>query len=183
MAATAQKLTLLEWVVEGTSPAIETRIATPDDREIVVQTYLKLLSGLADYNYDVLPTQKNADHFTDKIFMPAASRGDPILIGWDGERPAGMIFWVVQNLPYEARWSHAFDYGIHVDPEYRRQKVGTKIWNAGIEILKAKGVERLLSGVSLRNEASLKGGQQLGLIPDQLLTYRVIEPHLTGGTR
>lgn len=150
---------------------IEVKIASPHDREVIVQMYLKLLHFLARFEHDMLPTQKNAEWITDSIFMPAAQKGEPILIAWDDEKPVGGIFWPIHQVPYDTRWKMAYGYGTYLDETYRSQKLGTILRNSAMEILKSKGVEKLVGMVILKNEVSVKASDRYGFQPFARLDF------------
>ena len=135
---------------------IEIRYAQPKDRDVLAELFLKLLQFLDQFEHDMLPTLENAQKMTDQVFMPAATRREPILIAWDEEKPVGAIFWPIQNIPYSTRWKTAFGYGTYLDKEYRNKKLGTEMKRRAIEILKLLGVQKLLGTVLLKNEIAVK---------------------------
>jgi GNAT superfamily N-acetyltransferase len=143
----------------------EIRQASAKDRDVLIDLFLKYLKFLDQFEHDLLPTRKNAEVMIDTVFLPAAKRGEPILIAWNGDEPIGVTFWVVQNLPYELRWKVAVGYGTYIEPKYRSKKLGTQLRKRGIEILKSLGVQRLLGAVHLKNTISVKANSGLGGIP------------------
>lgn len=153
---------------------IEIRLARPEDREIVIDLFFKLLVYLDQFEHDMLPTRENAEFVVDNFLMPAAARGEPILIAWDEAKPVGGVFWVIQDLPYKSRWKMAFGYGTYVEEEYRSQKLGTKIRRMGFEILKEKGVDRLTGMVLLKNRLSVENCDNTGAIPIARLDHFLV---------
>ncbi len=146
-------------------PEIEIRIAGPEDREIVAALFLKLINYLDPFGHDMLPTRKNATYMTDTLLMPAAERGEPVLIAWAGDKPIGAVFWVIQRPPYECRWSFAVGYGTFIEEGYRSKRIGTRLRRRGFEILKEKGVEKLLASVLLKNTLSVENCDRTGAKP------------------
>lgn len=145
---------------------VEIKIARPEDRDIIKGMFLNLLQFLDQFDHDMLPTEKNAAHMTDKVFMPAAARGEPILIAWDQGNPVGGLFWAVNlTLPYESRWKSAYGYGTYLKEGYRSKKIGTEMREMGFKILKEKGVEKLYGTVLFKNQVSVKANDRLGAIP------------------
>lgn len=144
--------------------AIEIRAAEASDRPILIEFYLKLLQSLERYDHDILPTQDNAVHLVDDTFLPAARRGEPILIAWQGEQAVGAIFWVIQDSPLQLRWKQAVGYGTYVAPEWRRQKIGYRLRQAGFKVLKAKGVQVLFGVANAGNKGGLESTRHKGAI-------------------
>ncbi len=144
---------------------IEIRPVLPEDRDTVAFLFMKLLNHLDQFESDMLPTQKNVDYMTDKVFMPAAARGEPVLIAWHGKRPVGAIFWIIPPLHYESRWKYAYGYGTFIEDEYRMKKIGTLLREAGLALLKKKQVKKLMGFVQLTNTISMKANDRLGSIP------------------
>lgn len=150
---------------------IEIKPARPEDREIVIDLFLKLLKFVDRFDNDILPTRKNAERMVDTVLLPAAARGEPILIAWEAVKPVGALFWAVQNLPYEVRWKTAYGYGTYIEESHRSQKIGTLLRKAGMKILKDKGVQRILGTTHLKNEVSIKANTRLGAIPFARVDY------------
>lgn len=146
-------------------PGIQITIASPKDRDLLIEMYLKLLTFLNRFDHDMLPTRKNAEWLTDNVFLPAAERGEPVLIAWDHDKPVGGIFWPIHQVPYDLRWVMAYGYGTYLDENYRSQRLGTEMRNRALEILKSKGVQKLLGMVILKNEVSVKASDRYGFVP------------------
>ncbi len=140
-------------------------IAQPKDREIVIEMYLKLLLYVDQFDNDILPIRENAEFMTDTFFMPAAARGEPVLIAWDGTKPVGALFWPVQQLPYKTRWTAAYGYGTYIEDGYRGKKVGTLLREKGIRTLHEKGIQKLVGMVHYKNEISIKASDKMGWTP------------------
>jgi hypothetical protein len=83
---------------EPSPTTIEIKIARPENRDVVVEMFLRLLQFLDQFDHDMIPLRENAEFMTDTVFMPAAERRDPILIAWDQKTPVGCLFWPVQVL-------------------------------------------------------------------------------------
>lgn len=144
---------------------VEISLARPEDRDVVISLFLELLQFLDSFDNDMLPTLTNAELMADQVFMPAAAAGEPVLIAWEGKKPIGAVFWVLQKLPYQARWITAYGYGTYLKEGYRNQKLGTEIRNHALKILKAKGVQKLIGMVILKNKASLIASDRYGFVP------------------
>ena len=158
---------------------IEIKIASPEDQEIVAEMFLHLLEFLDQFEHDMLPTRGNAEFITHTVFMPAAARGEPILIAWDQNKPIGGIFWPVHQLPYEARWKMAYGYGTYLKEGYRNQKLGTQLRHRALKILRSLNVQRLMGMVHTKNKISLKASQGFGFVPFARLDLLNIEAHAT----
>lgn len=127
--------------------------------------FLNLLKFLDQFDNDMLPTLPNAEFVADNIFMPAALRGEPILIAWEGKKPVGALFWPVQQLPYEARWKTALGWGTYLEEGYRGLKIGTGLRKRGVKLLKTQGVQKLLGMPILKNLVSVKASDRFGFVP------------------
>ncbi|GEM_PF-5176649 len=147
------------------SPKIEIRIATLEDREILVKLYLNLLKFLDQFEHDMLPTRENAEWITDATFLPAAMRGEAILIAWEGDKPIAGLFWPVQIIPYQCRWKMAFGYGIYIEESHRGKNLSTLLRKKAVEILKSKEVQKLIAMRHFKNKTSLAMSDRFGVIP------------------
>ena len=146
--------------------SVEYKIASSEDREILVEMYLALLQHLDQFDHDLLPSRVNAEVMVDTVFIPAAGKGEPVMIAWDQGRPVGAIFWVVQEPPIlQMRYVFAIGHGTYLLEEYRNKKVGGALRNLATQILKEKGAQRLLTMPHLKNEISLKASARQGYIP------------------
>lgn len=157
------------------SSSIDIRIAGPDDRETVIALFLKFLEYLEKFEHDMLPTRDNAEWITDSLLMPAAEAGEPVLIAWDGEKPVGGMFWIIQHLPYKCRWKTAHGYGTFLEEKYRSQGLGTRMREMGNAILKEKGVERAVGMVLLKNKLSVENCDHMGAIPYARLDHYLLK--------
>jgi GNAT superfamily N-acetyltransferase len=127
--------------------------------------FYRLLFFLDTFDHDMLPTRNNAALLVDSLFLPAAEKGEAILIAWDDVTPVGAIFWPIQHHAYQSRWITAFGYGTYIDKAYRSRKVGTLLRNEAVRILKEKGVQKLLGVVLFKNEISVKASDRYGFVP------------------
>lgn len=154
-------------------PTITIRLATPEDRPHLVRLFLNYLHYIGEYGGDMLPTQENAEKLVDEVFLPAAARGEPILLAWaEGQaEPIAATFAVIQELPYKMRWRQAWGYGTYVDPDWRSRKVGTEIRRRAKEILKKKGVECVIGMAYEGNEIGLNSAEKDGTVLARV--YRV----------
>lgn len=154
---------------------IEIRIAGLGDRETVVDLFLKFLYYMDQFEHDMLPTRENAVFFADTYLMPAAARGEPVLIAWKEGRPIGGMFWVIQPLLYQGRWKMAYGYGTYIDEKYRSQGLGTEMRKKGFEILKALGVKRATGMVLFKNKLSVENCDHMGAIPYARMDHYLIK--------
>lgn len=154
---------------------INIRLVTPEDRETLVMLFFQMLQYLDQFDHDMLPTRENAEYMVDTFLMPAAERGEPVLIAWEGEKPVGGLFWIVQDLPYQSRWKMAYGYGTFLEEGYRDQGLGKKMRERGYTILKEKGVERITGMVLLKNELSVQNCAYMGAIPIARLDHFLIK--------
>jgi hypothetical protein len=146
-------------------PTIDIRIAKPEERETVVALFLRMLEHLDQFEHEMLPLRENAEWIADNFLMPAAERGEPVLIAWEGDRPVAGMFWTIQELPYRSRWKMSYGYGTFVEEGYRNGGLGTKMRKMGFGILKEKGVERATGMVLYANKQSLENWDHMGAIP------------------
>ncbi len=144
---------------------LQIKKATPHDREILIQLFLEYLQFVDQFESEALPTRKNAEWMTDQVFLPAASRGDPILVAREGDQVVGGLFWVIQQQPIETRWKSALGYATYIREEYRSKKAGSLLREEGLKILKGKGIERLFGAVHFGNKISIKASDRLGAKP------------------
>ena len=142
--------------------SIEIRIAGLEDRETVVNLFYKLLQYLDQFEHDMLPTRENAEWVTDALLMPAAVRGEPVLIAWKDSLPIGGLFWTIQDLPYQTRWKMSYGYGTFIEEGFRSQDIGSQLRQRGFQMLKEKGVERSVAMVLLKNKLSDKNLDLMG---------------------
>lgn len=145
---------------------IQCEIASAEDREILVEMYLGLLQHLDQFDHEMLPTRANAEIMVDTVFLPAAEKGEPVMIAWDDGKPVGAIFWVIQSSPIlQMRYIFGVGHGTYLLEEYRNKKLGGLLRNKATQILKEKGAQRLLTMPHLKNEISLKASARQGYIP------------------
>lgn len=154
---------------------IEIRIAKPEERETVITVFLKFLQYMDQFEHDMLPTRENAVFFTDTYLMPAAARGEPVLIAWKEGQAIGGMFWVVQPLLYQSRWKMAYGYGTYINEEYRSQGLGTEMRKKGFEILKALGVERATGMVLFKNKLSVANCDHMGAMPYARMDHYLVK--------
>ncbi len=154
---------------------IEVRPASAADRDVLVRMFLNLLKFLDQFENDVLPTEGNAELMVDTVFLPAAERGEPVLIAWEGDKPVGAIFWILQQLPYRSRWKTAYGWGTYLEEGYREKKIGTMLRDRAKKILKSKGVQKLMGMVILKNKASVKASDSYGFVPFARIDYLDID--------
>lgn len=142
--------------------SIEIRPAGSEDRETIVTLFHKLLQHLDQYDHDMLPTRENAEWVADTLLMPAAARGEPVLIAWKGDVPIGGLFWTIQDMPYQTRWKLSYGYGTFIEEGYRSQHIGTLLRQTGFKMLKERGVERSVAMVLLKNKVSDENLDHMG---------------------
>lgn len=131
------------------------RPAVPSDRDVLSELFLSLLRHLDQFEYDILPTRENAGYFVDQVFLPAAERGEAILLACHDEQPIGAIFCVIQTAPFELRWKQALGYGVYVEPAWRGRGLGHRLRQEAVTLLKAQGVQVLFEMAQLDNKAGL----------------------------
>jgi len=154
---------------------IDIRPAKPEDRETLVMLFFQMLHYLEPFDHDMLPTRENAEYMVDTFLMPAAERGEPVLIAWENEKPVGGLFWVIQQLPYQSRWKMAYGYGTFLEEGYRAHGLGKKMREVGYAILKDKGIERITGMVLLKNKLSLENCEYMGAIPIARMDHFLIK--------
>lgn len=138
------------------APSLEIRPAQAVDRPVLIELFLNLLIYLDQYEHDILPIRENAEWFVDETFLPAAGRGEPVLIAWQDKKAVGALFWVIQDFPFQVRWKQAMGYGTYIDPDWRRQGVGKQLRQQGLKMLKELGVEVLLGMAHVDNRGGVE---------------------------
>jgi GNAT superfamily N-acetyltransferase len=144
------------------------RTVTANERDTVSGLFLAMLKHLHQFGHDVPPTQENAEWFTDNVFLPAATKGDPVLIARINEAPVGAIFWC-RNPAMPGLEGSAFGYGTYVVAKYQRQGVGLALRTAAVECLKDLGVKRIIGAALKDNVAGHASLLSLGMEPTTTL--------------
>jgi len=143
--------------------------ATTEDRQTLVDLYLALLMHLAEFDAAVTATDAAAQWWVDHVFLPAAGRGEPVLIAREPAGPAiGGIFWPVGPQPGP---KIAFGYGTYVVPGWRRKGVGAALREAALLRLKGIGASLLVGCAHLNNEPGRQSLLSFGMMPAATLYY------------
>lgn len=119
------------------------RPATEKDRTVVTDLYYDLLLSTDDRKkapLEFLPVYQNAVIMWEHVFTPAIKRGDPVLLAFAGENPAGALFWTEVVTELHLREPMAQGHGTFVVARYRNKGIGTALRKEGVRILKKKGV-------------------------------------------
>jgi len=144
---------------------VEIKLAQSEyDRKIIKDLYLSFLRHLDQYDFEILPTKENANFIVESYLWPAAKAGDPILIAWENSQPVGVIFWAQNKEMPKTRHKLALEYGIYVDPLYRKKGIGKKLREKAKQIIKDKGVKQVVGTVSNKNKASLISQEKAGFV-------------------
>lgn len=132
------------------------------EAEILEGMYLEMLTDLQIYNIEMLATEDNARWMTENLFMPAAERGEGVLIAWVNDMPGAAIFWASAPLPLDYRRRTANGYGTYVRPEFRRAGLATKLRKAAAARLRALGFEAVVGQVERSNEPGREATRRAG---------------------
>jgi GNAT superfamily N-acetyltransferase len=125
-------------------------LATKADRETLIEAYLEMLRELEPFGFDIPATRQAAEHNTDAIFLPAAERGEGVLIARDPEgRWLGAVFWVITPTPCAD--VVAFGHGTVVRDDARRTGVGRALREAALARLTRAGVTRIVGAAQEGN--------------------------------
>lgn len=139
--------------------------ATPDHRDSLYALYLAMLARLDQYGFEVLPTERNAAHFVDSVFLPAAERGDPVLLAFEGEEAVGALFWVCDHGgQIDTRHKVCHGYGVQVNLP-APAKAEELLMRVGVEMIREQGFEIVLAGVQNGDGSLAKPFKKLGFRP------------------
>ena len=138
------------------SMPLQIKPASQEDRKYVVEAFLNLLEYLDEFGHDIPPYRENAEWLVDQVFLPAAARGEPVLLAWEGQTLVGALFWVIPAGPPRMRYKQAVGYGTYVDPDYRNRGVAKQLWAQGVELLRAQQVEILVGTVYKGNKGAMQ---------------------------
>lgn len=149
-------------MVEGLS------IEEPREYEHLVEAYWAFLRDMGE-NHDLAPTLENAQYIVQHNLIPAAERGEPVLIAYLGETIIGATFTTLPPPELEFRRKFAFGHGTWVTEYFRRRGVAAALMEAVRVRLCELGVEVQRGQAALTNRVSLKTFERLGFVPYALV--------------
>jgi len=82
------------------------------------------------------------------------------------EREGSAVGWAnSQRFRERAAYAPTIESSIYLDPAARGQRIGTKLYEALFELLRAEDLHRAIGGITLPNEASVALHRKLGFTP------------------
>jgi len=70
-----------------------------------------------------------------------------------------------QRFRERAAYDPTVESSIYLDPQYRAQRIGTRLYTALFDLLRGKDVHRAIGGITLPNDASVALHRKLGFTP------------------
>lgn len=141
------------------------RLATAEDRPTLIALQLAFLHTLTKFDFEILPTEGNAERIVDAVFLPAAEQhSDPILIAFEEEEPVAALFWVCDRNGLETRHRTAHEHGA-IALEGAPKNAVDLLRRVAAEVLREAGVTHVISVVPSKSKVQLKLARAAGFAP------------------
>lgn len=129
---------------------------TPAHRVDLMRVVLSMLKHGKDMaTMEMTATLENATRLVDLILLPAAERGDAILLAYMDGILAGGLWWYRPDTVFEYK-SVMMIGSTCVLPDFQRQGVGTRLRETGREILRALGAEYVCGVIDKHNPGAME---------------------------
>jgi len=149
------------------------RVPKAQDRGLVLELVRAFLEEGRKNGSDVLPTPGTVAFFMgiyDSVLSGA--RGGVVLL--EGE--VGLHMAADAELPYEtAHGRTALGWVTYVRPGARKQKIATRLREAGFELLRRQGFDSAIGAVELVNQEGVTSAERAGFEAYQVLLLKRLE--------
>ena len=146
-------------------------LATLEDELAIKEMMLSMLLDLEEFRHDVKPTDRNVDVYWDVVFKTAIlNEKHAIILVRDEGRPIAGIIVIPERSVIEMRETRAVNYGIWVDPHYRRKGVATALQEMAHRLMKNAGITCVVSTVMYTNTGGIQACRAVGGNPIAYMT-------------
>ena len=110
-------------------------------------------AGLAQGG-DILRTQRNVDAYL-SLGLAGAERGDPCLLAIVGDVPVSYTMWIGVPPMLDSKWKTLNAMGSFTTPSWRHRGVSLALREAGVQLAKERGYERITATAFNSNERGI----------------------------
>lgn len=121
------------------------RYASITDLDAMKVAYFNILKFLDGQNFDILPTEENANWVVDNIFAPAImdGRSEMLVVEDEGGVPISYLFWIIDQPIVKMRHKVVTSYGQWVEPDRRGNQLVGKMVGVAKDNLKKANVHHV----------------------------------------
>ena len=143
-----------------------------DDVDAVADQWDSLARGQSEYDSHITPERNQA------TVREAALRrivADELLVAREDEELTGFVMFTVESGQYEQDVQRGVVQNLYVDPDHRRQGIGTRLLAAAEDRLADSGVDRVALNVMAPNEDARRFYRRHGYEPHRVELEKPVE--------
>lgn len=142
---------------------IEIRKATRKDVKTLKGFWLSLAKEMFEIEGFIVPSVKNADLWVSFVIEGIKKGQAEALLAQRDKEPIGFLYFTYPTSEgYQTSLSYAVIHDMYVKPNHRRKKIGTRLVEETLKILKKRGIKNVRLGVLSENVNAVRFYEKFG---------------------